>query len=425
MRLGLWSRLLDSFLKPPPGRSTPRKRGRTVRSGRPLFRMAGIETLEPRMDVASFWFDSAASVLHVTFDSSDYYGLGVGLDRYWLYDYSVAVTGGSGYIQSTGVDPGSVQKIEIELGSGYGQAGSSSLNLSLEDTTDPVFSSLREIDLIFDDGCASPALDLSGPLQFGLGFISDNGTTKSLDGGLGTNVLNDDGGTNILNDGGGTNTLNGTTGTNTLNDGGGTNILNGGTGDNTLNATTGTNTLLDGGGTNILNGGSGTDILEGTGGGFNALNGGTGVETLFGGSGTNRFADGGGNEPPRHAQRRNVHDGRWPSRDTPPCCTSRLRRRAVELNNATLNFDVGAGGSDQISDSGAASVSGVNRVEITQLGSTLSAGASYTLISAASGLDGKFVMANGATAATMVVSGHRLALTLQDSGTALEGERVE
>jgi hypothetical protein len=88
-RLRVWQQVYRealSFLKRP----SPRRRrkskarkphSRTNRIGRPLYRSPGIESLEPRIDVATFWFDSAASTLHVTFgDDNDFQGSSVGLD---------------------------------------------------------------------------------------------------------------------------------------------------------------------------------------------------------------------------------------------------------------------------------------------------------------------------------------------------------
>jgi fibronectin-binding autotransporter adhesin len=191
--------------------------------------------------------------------------------------WQVAVNG-----ELTGVGAGSVQKIVIELGSGFGQSGSSSVNLDLEGTTDPAFSSLREIDIIFDQNpTASPAIGYDGPF---LTYILDGvpGQTNVLSGGgTGANP-SDSSGSGVP-----YNTI--------LNDGGGTNILYAGDATNTLNGIAGSNTLYDGGGTNTLNGGSGSDTLVGGGGGFNVLNGGAGNETLIGGgAGTNILNDGGG-----------------------------------------------------------------------------------------------------------------------------------
>jgi hypothetical protein len=64
-------------------RQTLRQRPRVTRSGHPLYRTPGFESLEPRIDVATFWFDSAASILHVTLgDESDWQGSSIGLGSY-------------------------------------------------------------------------------------------------------------------------------------------------------------------------------------------------------------------------------------------------------------------------------------------------------------------------------------------------------
>ncbi len=55
-----------------PATRKPHKRRRATRTGRPLYRIAGIESLEPRMDVATFGFDSVAGLMHVGDGKTDY-----------------------------------------------------------------------------------------------------------------------------------------------------------------------------------------------------------------------------------------------------------------------------------------------------------------------------------------------------------------
>ena len=92
------------------GRQLEKTAARTSRSGRPLYRSPGFEFLEPRIDVATFWFDSAASTLHVIGDSSDVDGVQISQFSY----YGITVNG-----ESTNTTP---QTIALEMGSGLAAA---------------------------------------------------------------------------------------------------------------------------------------------------------------------------------------------------------------------------------------------------------------------------------------------------------------
>ncbi|HEV2969531.1 MAG TPA: autotransporter-associated beta strand repeat-containing protein [Pirellulales bacterium] len=240
------------------------------------------------MDVASFWFDSAASCLYVVGYGGDSFGVSVGQDGLGL----VAVNSQTGTSDGQTVSASAVQTIKLEMGSGFGADSSSGGNFFYVDTS--AFSSLGSIELVLDDptGCGANAV------------VDDGGAgiTFLLDGLSGQNVLDAHGAGHVYNPNGSSGSTQ--DGNGILIDGGGTNTLFGATGFNILDGTTGSNTLVDGGGTNTLNGGSGTDILNGagdgsggsvgTGGGYNTLNGGSGNETLYGGSNTNVLNDGGG-----------------------------------------------------------------------------------------------------------------------------------
>ena len=92
---------------------------------------------------------------------------------------------------------------------------------------------------------------------------------------------------------------------------------------------------------------------------------------------------------------------------------------ALTLGGATLKFDLGSGGADSLQVSnGAAAVSGVNTISITGLGSGLTPGGTYAIISASSGLNGTFVFPNNSTSEALTVGGTPYKLTLNSSGTA-------
>jgi autotransporter-associated beta strand protein len=205
----------------------------------------------------------------------------------------------------------------------------------------------------------------------------------------------------------GTNTLNARSHTNILNDGGGNNVLNSGWGTNTLNGSSGDNTLDGYGGYDVLNGGSG----------INTLNGGWGNETLNGGSGTNVFHDGGGKNMVSMPQ------GGALKMANGSLETLHLQQQTgsivapLHITGATLDFDLSSSGADRITDSGAATISGINTINITAQGSSLSTGSPYTLISAASGLTGSFVFSNGTPLENLTVGGHAYTLALRNTDT--------
>jgi hypothetical protein len=151
----------------------------TSRSDLPLHRLAGFEFLEPRLDVCSFWFNSGTGLLSVAFgDEDDSQGSSIGV---WNGVLSFAtVNGESENSDGQWVDASTVQTIAIELGTGFGQTGSSSNNLDLEGTTDPAFSSLSALDLIIEldpnGSGASPVINYVGPLQINLSYVLNGGT---------------------------------------------------------------------------------------------------------------------------------------------------------------------------------------------------------------------------------------------------------
>ena len=83
-----------------------------------------------------------------------------------------------------------------------------------------------------------------------------------------------------------------------------------------------------------------------------------------------------------------------------------------------LDFDLGSSGTDTLADTGSATVSGTNTINITGLGSSLSTGHTYNLITAASGLTGTFDFKGGITSEILVVGGTSYLLTLTNSSTA-------
>ena len=90
----------------------------------------------------------------------------------------------------------------------------------------------------------------------------------------------------------------------------------------------------------------------------------------------------------------------------------------LALAGATVNFDLNSSGADLLANTTAAAVSGNNTVSITTLGSSLTSGQTYNLITAASGLAGTFKFANGFTTKTLVLGGTAYSLTLLNSATA-------
>ncbi len=95
---------------------------------------------------------------------------------------------------------------------------------------------------------------------------------------------------------------------------------------------------------------------------------------------------------------------------------------ALTLNGGTLAFDLGSSGADQLNVGvGAASVNGTNTVAVTQVGSSLTIGGNYTLISApAGGLNGgTFQFAGGTQTSNVTVGGTTYQLTLNSTSTAV------
>ena len=93
---------------------------------------------------------------------------------------------------------------------------------------------------------------------------------------------------------------------------------------------------------------------------------------------------------------------------------------ALTLSGATLNFDLGSSGADQLAvNVGKAVITGTNTIGITTVGSSLTAGGSYPLISAAGGLTGRRHVPprRGAQTATVVAGPTAYSLALQNSGT--------
>jgi len=93
---------------------------------------------------------------------------------------------------------------------------------------------------------------------------------------------------------------------------------------------------------------------------------------------------------------------------------------ALTLNGAGLNFDISNAGADKlVVNVGSASVSGVNTIALTAIGSSLTVGGNYPLISApAGGLGGATFQFAGGTQTTYVVAGgNAYLLTLNNSNT--------
>ena len=92
----------------------------------------------------------------------------------------------------------------------------------------------------------------------------------------------------------------------------------------------------------------------------------------------------------------------------------------LTINNAPLGFDLSSARADTLATTGDASVSGVNTINITTIGSNLADG-SFNLISAHSGLSGSFQFANGTSSETVSIGNRLYTLTLVNSDT---GESV-
>ena len=84
----------------------------------------------------------------------------------------------------------------------------------------------------------------------------------------------------------------------------------------------------------------------------------------------------------------------------------------------TFDFDLSAGGADQLAAGGAAVVHGTNTININTSGSTSLTPGTYDLITAKSGLDGSFQFSGGSSSQTVTLDGIRYTLTLGNSDTA-------
>ncbi len=84
---------------------------------------------------------------------------------------------------------------------------------------------------------------------------------------------------------------------------------------------------------------------------------------------------------------------------------------------AMLNFELNSGGADRITISNAAAVTGTNTIGLSILGSSLTPASTYTLISAASGLNGTFQFPNGSQQTALLVGTTSYQLVLANSGT--------
>ncbi len=92
---------------------------------------------------------------------------------------------------------------------------------------------------------------------------------------------------------------------------------------------------------------------------------------------------------------------------------------ALSVDGATLRFEVNSTGVDRLNVSGSVQASGVNVIDISGVENGLSPGATYTIVSAQSGLSGDFTFANGANAMLASAGGQTCALFLADSDTAV------
>ncbi len=93
---------------------------------------------------------------------------------------------------------------------------------------------------------------------------------------------------------------------------------------------------------------------------------------------------------------------------------------ALTINGATLEFDLSSSAADSLLvNTGAAAVSGTNTISIAGLGSSLTPGGTYTLISAPSGLNGTFLFPNSSTSEALTVGSTPYKLTLNSSAGTL------
>lgn len=84
---------------------------------------------------------------------------------------------------------------------------------------------------------------------------------------------------------------------------------------------------------------------------------------------------------------------------------------------ASLKFELSGSNSDEVVDSGSASVTGNNTIFIAALGTSLTTGQSYTLIQTAGGLAGSFTFPNGLLSESITVGSTVYNLALQNSST--------
>jgi fibronectin-binding autotransporter adhesin len=94
---------------------------------------------------------------------------------------------------------------------------------------------------------------------------------------------------------------------------------------------------------------------------------------------------------------------------------------ALSMSGATLKFNLGSAGSDElvVNGPGTAVVSGVNTISIAAVGSLLTSGQQDTLISSpAGGLGGTFEFPNSSTLETITLGSSRYTLSLSNSATA-------
>ncbi len=95
---------------------------------------------------------------------------------------------------------------------------------------------------------------------------------------------------------------------------------------------------------------------------------------------------------------------------------------ALSLSGATLNFDLSSSGADQLAvNVGKATVSGANAIGLNAVGSSLTNGGNYPLISVPAGglsTGGSFQFKNGSQAAYFPTGGNLYQLSLHNSSTA-------
>ncbi|MEZ0255746.1 MAG: autotransporter-associated beta strand repeat-containing protein [Chthoniobacter sp.] len=90
---------------------------------------------------------------------------------------------------------------------------------------------------------------------------------------------------------------------------------------------------------------------------------------------------------------------------------------ALTLNGVTLGFDLGSTGADKLAVTKGASISGTNTIAITALGTSLTDGQTYDLITAASGMLGTFQFDNGSISKSIFVGSNAYTLSLINSAT--------